>query len=112
MKPVTALFAVALLSATPALAAGEESRSIAVNLAGVDLDSDAGAEHALRRIHRAAQRVCDAREGRQPLEVRRAALACVRETTERAVHELDAPLVTARFASDTRLAQGIQRRSR
>ena len=110
--PVTILLAATIFTATPSFAEGQEGRSIAIDLAGVDLASDAGAAHALRRIERAAIRACEAREGRQNLEERQLARACVEEATERAVQELDAPLVTARFTGDARLAQGVQRRSR
>jgi UrcA family protein len=97
------VFVSALAFATPNFAAAEESRQ--VDLSGVDLNSDAGAEHALRRLENAAEAVCGVRTGMQPNSERRAALACAREAVADAVNDLGSARVSARFEQTRQFAQ-------
>jgi len=86
----------ALALAAPSIAAAESPQK-QVDLSGIDLSTDRGAERALRRLENAAEEMCGVRTGLQPVSERRAAQACVSETMADAVDNLNVPRVTARF---------------
>jgi UrcA family protein len=91
-------FASALFVVTPSLAAGGETqKQVEVSFADIDTTTDRGADHALRRIRRAAEAVCEVRTGLQPAGERAQARACVNEAVENAVSNLADPMVTARY---------------
>jgi UrcA family protein len=85
--------AAAALIATPALAADREPVKMHVNLKGLDLTSEKGAQTALNRIDSAARTTCTIdNSGRR---VRAIDQTCVGEMTARAVASLNAPQVLA-----------------
>lgn len=90
------VFVSALAFATPNLAAAESAQK-SVDLSEIDLNSDAGADQALRRLEDAAEQVCGVRTGLQPNSERRAARACAREALQDAVDSLGSAQVSARF---------------
>jgi UrcA family protein len=80
-------------AAAPAAPAGDRV-SIAVRVADLDIQSDAGARIALQRIRKAAREICgeepDIRDlARQPL-----VKACMRDTVNAAVASADSPALT------------------
>lgn len=100
---VKSLFAAAALTATfafPVIAhAGErDAISVEVRYADLDLSHQAGVDAMINRIERAAQTACQARGGRAPISAWRAERACVRETATNAVHALNEPRVSTRYA--------------
>jgi UrcA family protein len=72
------VFTAALALATPNPAAAQPAQ-VEVNLSGIDLTSDAGADRARRRIRNAARAVCGVRGGAQPYRDRADARDCARE---------------------------------
>jgi UrcA family protein len=87
----------ALYLAPEAAAQASEPMSRSVSYADLNLDNEAGARAMLRRIRHAARDVCDDTWGRTSLRQRSYVRACVREAMERAVAELDRPVVTALY---------------
>jgi UrcA family protein len=100
------LLAAALACALAAPAFAGEARSIPVQRADLNLQSEAGAEVMLARLERAAERVCGVANGRIDLATHNLGRACVEETIANAVDSLDAPLVTALY-EDRLLGGGI-----
>lgn len=90
----TAALALTSLVATPALA-----RDISQNVsyANLDLGTEAGARAMLERIDDAARSVCGDTRGRISLSERTVVRACIAETKQQAVAELNNPTVTAMF---------------
>lgn len=88
-----ALGAAAMMAATTAARA--EDGQMRVDLAGLNLDSVAGAQTALVRIQTGASTFCDGDVGRQTLEQRAAAKQCAAQMTQNGVKTLNAPIVTA-----------------
>ena len=70
-------------------------RSVHVEYADLNLGSRAGAPEMLARIDDAARRVCGDNVDLRSLERRAQFQRCKTGTVARAVHALDAPLVTA-----------------
>ena len=66
-----------------------------VTLAGLDLDTAAGAKMALSRIQSSAGVFCDDVQGRQSLERQAVVQQCVAQMTRKSVDALHAPTVTA-----------------
>lgn len=96
-KILTSLLAaaIALGAAGVATASDAERVSIRVPIADLNLQSEAGARVALRRITRAASTICgDAADSR---EMARAALfqACVRSVVDKAVADAGSPTLAA-----------------
>jgi UrcA family protein len=82
----------AALSASPAFSA-EDAVKMRVNLKGIDLSTDAGAEKALAEITRAARNACTMEStGKRVREIDR---ACVNDLTLRSAKKLNAPTVLA-----------------
>lgn len=88
------VFTAALALAAPATATAQQ---VEVNLSGLDLTSDEGADRALRRIRNAARAVCGVRGGAQPYRDRADARDCAREAMRRAVYDLNSPHVSRRL---------------
>ena len=76
-------------------AARAEDGQMRVQLAGLNLDTVAGAQSALTRIHASAGVFCDDVQGRQSLERQAAVQQCVDRMTRKSVEALHAPTVTA-----------------
>lgn len=100
------LLAAALACALAAPAFAGEARSILVQRADLNLQSEAGAEAMLGRLERAAERACGVTTARVDLETHNRGRACVEETMANAVGSLNAPLVTALY-EDRLLGGGI-----
>lgn len=85
----------ALLFAAGAVPAqAQEEDAMIVRLQGLDLQSEPGAEIALRRVKNAAVAFCGAPARRF---VDKRVRACREEMMGKAVHKLDAPVVTALY---------------
>lgn len=98
--------ALALAAPNPATA---EPQQVKVNLSGIDLTSDAGADQALRRIRNAARAVCGVRGGAQPYRDRADARDCAREAMQQAVDDLNSPLVSRRLQRNRAYAEAGRR---
>jgi UrcA family protein len=100
-RSTVSAFVLALVLITPSLAHAEEAQQeVVVRLGDIDPTTERGAEHALRRIRRAAEDVCDASPGLRPYAERVAARACIHDAVSRAVDDLGDPLVAAKFNGD------------
>lgn len=87
--------AIAMSVSAPALARTPAAPSTAaVQYADLNVNSEAGAETLLRRIRTAARDVCDVRPGHTSLTIRMSRRACVQETMNRTITELNMPMVT------------------
>ncbi len=89
---------VALCAGTTALAAPysrEEVAQSAVFFADLNTANPEDAAELYSRVRRAALRVCRDRPGARDLSVARETRRCVKEAVDRAITDLDAPLVTA-----------------
>lgn len=87
----------ATLAGTPSLAGGEQA-NMRVSTAGLNLQSDDGAQIALNRIKWAASVFCEDDGGTKELARKAVARRCRDRMMYLAVSKLDAPLVTARYA--------------
>jgi UrcA family protein len=100
MTPKTILTAIAAIAAMSlsasafAAPSGDTEVSVKVSLAGINLQSQAGAQVAVGRIHFAARQICG-EETTADLGARARYSACMNQVTQRAVARLDSPLVTA-----------------
>jgi UrcA family protein len=103
------VFVSALVLTAPNLATAQTTQ-MEVDLSGIDLTSEAGADQALRRIRNAARAVCGVRGGLQPHADRVTARECAREAMEQAVDDLDVPYVSERLQRSRAFAQ-LNRRS-
>lgn len=92
---VAACGAIAATAFAAAPAARAEQGQMRVDVRDLDLNAPAGAQAALRRIERLSDAFCDAGQGRVPLERRAAIAKCQGAMTDKAVAQLNAPLVTA-----------------
>lgn len=105
--PRIALGAIAgllLCSGAPALAqpgadapSTTQLNSRVVPYGDLNLDSAAGADTMLRRINSASRFVCGDRIGPRPMQENGSVHACVGESMDAAVHDLDNPNVTDRY---------------
>jgi UrcA family protein len=102
------VFTAALALATPTPATAQPAQ-IEVNLSGIDLTSDAGADRALRRIRNAARAVCGVRGGAQPYRDRADARDCAREAMRRGVEDLNSPHVSRRLQRSRTYAETARR---
>jgi UrcA family protein len=68
-----------------------------VRTADLNLENDVGAAALERRLRTAASQVCGGSYGRMTLAYRSAHRACVRETLENALAQVNEPRVLARF---------------
>jgi UrcA family protein len=84
-----------LAAAAPALAQSDDAPSIHVSYADLNLGSRDGAKAMIGRIDDAASRVCGGPPDMRLLDARAYYWACKGQAVERAVRQLDAPLVTA-----------------
>ena len=80
----------------PASAAQHQTMQT-VSYADLDLDDEAGATRMIMRIDHAARSVCGDRSGTMTLAERRAIRACRTESEQRAVTDLNHPVVTAMY---------------
>ncbi|MFN0025347.1 MAG: UrcA family protein [Parvularculaceae bacterium] len=87
----------AVLAATAALAATANAGSIVqeklVTYAELDLSRPAGAKLLVMRLQRAAEAVCGADADERGLWRKQAREACVKDAVERALADLDEPMV-------------------
>jgi UrcA family protein len=100
---MTALAAVAVLGFSVAAHAApvQDTVSVKVSVAGVDLSSEAGAKVALQRIHVAATTICgDQPEARQFADAARYK-SCMKAATDSGVASLGSSMVTALYKGDT-----------
>ena len=86
-------------SATASIRASDEVYSVKVRMSDLDLSSDKGAQELLGRIHRAARDVCiRSYETWSPyINTRAGFVNCVKDASNRAVAELNNPMVTAAY---------------
>jgi UrcA family protein len=89
------LLAAASLSIAGAASAQSDATSIHVSYADLNLRSDQGARSMLERIDDAAMRVCGGQPDIRQLAERDLFQKCKNQAVDRAVRDLDAPLVTA-----------------
>lgn len=94
---ITATVATAAFSVLPAMAGGKNAikQSSEVNLAGYDLTEVADAKAAIRKIEKAAEKVCSLPADGYGLRERMEKRACEAEAIENAVKDLDSTIVTA-----------------
>ena len=104
LAAVIAVGAASVAAAAPASAPTDERISVRVPVADLNLQSEAGARVALRRIAKAASAIC----GDEPdsREMARAALfrACVRSAVDRTVAEADSPMLAQLNGTPARAA--------
>jgi UrcA family protein len=98
--------ALVLSAATPALAQTSEPTvqvSTTISMAGLDLNTAAGADALLSRIGRAADGLCRGKpaDGALGPAIARSFAVCKRTTLARAVATVDSPTVQARYAART-----------
>jgi len=100
---IAALTAPLAIAAAPAAARGDPERlQTTINYSDLDLSRPAGAAAMLARIKRAAATVCGERSVPGQLTTSRRFHACMKQTMDAAVKQVNAPLVTARYAGPTR----------
>ena len=105
-RKLSALAAVALVASTPAFASNEESRSVVVTTAGLDLSTEDGVARLERRVRNAAANACDmahiygSRERVSALRCYEDAIASSRDAVTR---------LAGRKADATKLALRIER---
>lgn len=88
----------ATLAGTPAIAGGEQA-NMRVPTAGLNLQSDSGAQTVLNRIKFAASVFCEDTAGTKELARSAEARRCRDRMMYLAVSKLDAPMVTARYSA-------------
>lgn len=94
MKTLFTAIAIAALAALPVnVIAQPADREITVSYDDLNLDSKAGAAVLLSRISAAAERVCGPQPGLLDLASQQAYQRCMKETMDRAVADVGAPLV-------------------
>lgn len=91
------LIALSFLSAPVAMAGSAEINTKPVSLAGLDLNSKAGAEIALNRIESAAKDVCEYDDTRWLRAWRNEVSACVETAIAKAVHDRNHKGLTAHY---------------
>lgn len=98
MKRITLALAALALSGAVALpaAAGaiEQTEQKTVSVAGIDMNTEAGAKIVYKRIEKAAERVCGVSEGRMSLKQAQPAKACAASAVDAAVKALNVDAVT------------------
>lgn len=87
--------ALALGAVTAAAAQPAERLSTRVQVADLNLQSDAGAETALRRIRNAARQICGDQTGVRDLKRQAMSDACVRDAVNTTVASAHSPLLAA-----------------
>lgn len=100
--PRNTLVAIAITAAAFALpaaaATATNTQTIDVKIAGLDLNTPAGAELVLGKIERAAKRVCAIGTARETLAGKIEAEACVEKAVKVAVASIDAPVLKQALA--------------
>lgn len=71
---------------------------ITVSFSDLDLSRVSGADTVIKRLRKAARQVCGDVPNPADMEPYRRHRACVRQTMDAAVKQVNAPLVTARYA--------------
>jgi UrcA family protein len=104
------LFAVASVLAFAAIVAPaaahtrlneSEMREVRVTYSDLDLSRTQGAAELLRRVNRASRQACGAAHGRVPLDVRAADRACMQAANDRAVAQINNPIVLGLYIERT-----------
>lgn len=90
-KSIIAALAIAALPVAALAQAG--GREVTVSYDDLNLTSKSGAAVLLSRIEAAAERVCGPRPGLLDLASQQAYRRCIKETMDRAVSDVGAPLV-------------------
>ena len=90
-----AMVGVGFIHAAHAAPAPQDTMSVRISLAGVNLSDAQGASVALQRIHAATRQICGAEPSLADLDSVLQYRACVNSTANAAVANLDAPMVTA-----------------
>jgi UrcA family protein len=85
----------ALAVIAPADAKTTTAHAVHVSYRDLDLSTTDGNARLLHRIQLAAERVCDVNHGPQPLTWRIASDRCVNQTMDRAVADVNSPMLTA-----------------
>ena len=91
---ITSILAVALLGVAHPSFAADDGDSFKVSMAGIDLQSAAGAKIMLIRIRTASEQACGSAPYIRDLSGVSNWKACVADTVGRAVKQLNAPMVT------------------
>jgi UrcA family protein len=94
---LASVFAAQTASAYP-----RETQTLSVSTRGIDLDNHADAVRFYERLKVAADTVCDSRM--VDLSARLSDKRCARDALDRAVHDVNAPLVTAMRADGAQYA--------
>lgn len=96
-KIFTPLIAAALALAAAAAAAAQPAERIStrVEVADLNLQTDAGAEAALRRIQNAARQICGDQTGVRDLQRQEMADRCVRDAVNTTVASSHSPVLAA-----------------
>jgi len=95
---IAALTAPLAIAAAPAAAqVGGERLQTTINYSDLDLSRPAGADAMLARIKRAASIVCGERSDPVRLTRSKRFRACIAQTMDATVKQVNAPLVTARY---------------
>lgn len=89
------LSAAGAASAAPAAKSPTETTSVRVRVADVDLQSEAGARVALRRITRAAAAICGDEADTRDLQRRALFQTCVRSVVDETVASAHSPMLAA-----------------
>lgn len=77
------------LSAAPAMAGENSPKSVEIDIAGIDLTTQAGTDLVLRKVKRAARSACSVQSGTASLSELNRSKACVRHATESAIASMD-----------------------
>ena len=103
-KFLSAFAALSILAAPVAVAGSLDIHTKPVSLAGLDLNSEAGADLALDRIEDAAKKVCDLNKRRMQPMWQDDVATCMKGAIEGAIASIDQDKVTARYKE--RVAKG------
>jgi UrcA family protein len=94
LPPLLAIALAASAASAVAAPAGEQV-SARVRVADLNLQNEAGAQVALRRIHQAARVVCGGEPDQRELARRASFQACLRDTVDRTVAAAHSPALAA-----------------
>lgn len=93
------------LAAAPAFAGEHKPRSIAIDVSGYDLNSEAGIDAVYSKIKTAAKRVCRA-PGRPTLAEQVVLRNCVEQSIVNAIESMDSPQLKQAFAKRAGVSLG------
>ena len=99
---IAAIAAALALAGTAQAGSAYQEKTQTVDLAGLDLSSEQGAEVAMTRIRNAARTVCDSHSSARSLTERNIVSACVDSAIETAVKALDSKTSIQTASADQR----------